>query len=87
LDVEVGLLDGWVRFWYQGELLPLPDELQRQAYEERQRAESAARLAEQEKQRADELQRRQEAERELARLRAEGQPPTGRRNHRTKPEQ
>ena len=28
LDLEVGLLDGWVRFWYQGELLPLPADLQ-----------------------------------------------------------
>jgi Uma2 family endonuclease len=28
LELEVALLDGWVRYWYQGELLPLPDELQ-----------------------------------------------------------
>src|SRR5581483_1084336 len=33
LDLEVGLLDGWVRFWYQGELLPLPADLQRQLNE------------------------------------------------------
>lgn len=27
LDIEVALLDGWVRFWYKGKLLPLPAEL------------------------------------------------------------
>jgi Uma2 family endonuclease len=33
LDLEVGLHEGWVRFWYQGQLLPLPVELQRQVNE------------------------------------------------------
>ena len=28
LDLEVGLLDRWVRYWYKGDLLPLPAELQ-----------------------------------------------------------
>ncbi len=64
LDLEIALLDGWVRFWYQGELLPLPGELQRALDEVRQQAAA-------EKRRADELQKRLEAaERELARLRA-----------------
>jgi Uma2 family endonuclease len=27
LEIEVGLLDGWVRFWHQGKLLPLPGDL------------------------------------------------------------
>jgi Uma2 family endonuclease len=27
LEIEVALLDGWVRFWHQGKLLPLPAEL------------------------------------------------------------
>jgi Uma2 family endonuclease len=27
LDLEVGLLDGWVRYWHQGELLEIPTEL------------------------------------------------------------
>ncbi len=26
LEVEVGLLDGWARYWFRGELLPLPAE-------------------------------------------------------------
>ncbi len=27
LDLEVAILDGWVRFWYQGELIPLAEDL------------------------------------------------------------
>ena len=62
--MEVALLDGWVRFWYRGELLPLPDEMQRELIEARQRAED-------EKRRADGLQQQLEAaERELTELRA-----------------
>jgi Uma2 family endonuclease len=89
LDLEVGLLNDWVRFWYEGHLLPLPAELQRdldlareqaaeekrRADQERQRAEEEKRRAEEERQRAEELQRRLEAaERELSQLRAGGQP-------------
>jgi Uma2 family endonuclease len=63
LDMEVALLEGWVRFWYQGKLLPLPEELQHDLDEARRQIKA-------EKQRADELQRRLEAaERELAELR------------------
>jgi Uma2 family endonuclease len=64
LDLELGLSDGWVRFWHRGELLPLPADLQRDL-------DAARRQAEEEKRRADELQRRLgAAERELAELRA-----------------
>jgi len=28
LDLEAAILDGWVRYWYRGELLHLPEELQ-----------------------------------------------------------
>ena len=28
LDLEVCLLDGWARYWWQGQLLPIPTELQ-----------------------------------------------------------
>ena len=58
LKLEVGLLEGWVRFWYRGELLPLPAELQSQL-------EQARHEAEQQRRRAD------AAEQELARLRAQ----------------
>lgn len=57
LELEVGLQDGWVRFWFRGMLLPLPAELQndldqtRQALQaaERELAQLRARLAEIEK--------------------------------------
>jgi Uma2 family endonuclease len=57
LDIEVALLGGWVRFWYKGDLLLLPAELQRGLDE-------ARRKATQEKARADALQA------EIDRLRA-----------------
>ncbi len=67
LDMEVGLLDGWVRYWYQGELLPLPADLQRDLDEARRQlaAEQQGRLA---------------AEQEVARLRAEVERLRSRRN-------
>jgi Uma2 family endonuclease len=48
LELEVALLDGWVRYWFRGELLPLPgdllaqvDDLGRQLHEaQRQRDEA-----------------------------------------------
>jgi hypothetical protein len=36
LDLEVGLLEGWVRYWYKGELLPLPADRLRELREMRQ---------------------------------------------------
>src|SRR5262249_48754627 len=64
LDLEAGLLHGWVRFWYQGRLLELSSELQQQLDLERERADR-------EEQRADRERRRAEAaEAELERLRA-----------------
>jgi Uma2 family endonuclease len=57
LDLEVGLLDGWVRFWHQGQLLPLPADLQRDLEAARQQI-------------TDLRQRLEAAERELAELRA-----------------
>jgi Uma2 family endonuclease len=29
VEIELAILDGWVRFWFQGELLPLPGDLQK----------------------------------------------------------
>jgi DNA repair exonuclease SbcCD ATPase subunit len=85
LELEIGLLDGWVRFWFRGELLPLPAELQGevealqgqleewrgQAEQERLRADQQQELAAQEKQRAD--QERQLAEQEKQRAEQEKQ--------------
>jgi Uma2 family endonuclease len=71
LELEARLLDGWVRFWHRGELLPLPADLQRELDEARREADAAKRQAEEAKRRADELQQRlAAAERELADLRA-----------------
>lgn len=58
LDLEVALLDDWVRFWYQGELLPLPADLQCKLDETRRQLQHMTRRAE-------------AAEAEVPRLRAE----------------
>jgi Uma2 family endonuclease len=79
LDIEVALLDDWVRFWYQGQLLPLPADLQRYLDETRRqlrkmtrRAKEQARRAEEQARRAEAEQRaRRAAEEEVQRLRAE----------------
>ena len=57
LDLEIGLLDGWVRFWYLGKLLPLPAEIQRELVETRESLAAAE-------------QRIAKAEAEIAQLRA-----------------
>ncbi len=72
IDLEVALLDGWVRYWYQGELLPLPAELQRDLDEARRQLKEAQRRADEEQRRADEEhQARLAAEQEVARLRSQ----------------
>src|SRR5262249_33068267 len=50
LEMEVALLDGWVRFWFRGELLPLPADLLREVQAMREQLRHAERLVEQEKQ-------------------------------------
>jgi Uma2 family endonuclease len=67
LDMEVGLLDDWVRYWFNGELLPLPADLQRDLDEARRELAEATRRAE-------------TAEQEVARLRAEIEQLRSRRN-------
>lgn len=72
LELEANLLGGWVRFWFRGELVPLPGELVRQRNAEqaaRQAAEQAKQAAEL---RADaEKEARLAAEADLAKLREE----------------
>jgi Uma2 family endonuclease len=64
VEIEVALLGGWVSYWYRGQLLPLPAEMQRGLEEARQHAGE-------EKRRADELQSAlRAAQEEIARLRA-----------------
>jgi Uma2 family endonuclease len=87
LEMEVGLLDGWVRFWYKGELLPLPADLQReldearrqvkQAQEQAKQAQEQAKQAQEQAKQAQEQadQERQHKERLLAQLRELGVEP------------
>jgi Uma2 family endonuclease len=71
LELEVALLDGWVRFWFRGELLPLPADLLRELTLTREQLTQTRQRLEQSEQQREELQRRlAEAEKELARLRA-----------------
>jgi len=72
LDVEVALLDDWVRYWYKDELLPLPADLQRDLDETRQQLRKMTRRAEEQARRAEEEhQARLTAEQELVRLRTQ----------------
>jgi Uma2 family endonuclease len=41
LDLEAGLRDGWVRFWFRGELVPLPGDLLKERDAANQRAAAA----------------------------------------------
>ncbi len=71
LEVEVALLDDWVRFWYRGELLPLPADWQREMDETRRQLRQMKRRAGEEAKRAEEEhQARLAAEQEVLRLRA-----------------
>ncbi len=72
LELEVALVNGWVRYWFRGKMLPLPAELQRELDEVRLQAEEHRKRAEKERRRADkEHQGRVVAEQEVERLRAE----------------
>jgi Uma2 family endonuclease len=43
LDLEVAVHEGWVRFWYRGQLLPLPADLQQSLDETRQQLQETQR--------------------------------------------
>ncbi|HEY1188498.1 MAG TPA: Uma2 family endonuclease [Gemmata sp.] len=58
LELEVGQLGRWVRYWFRGELLPLPGDLLKERDEARRQLDA-------------ERQARQAAEAELAKLREE----------------
>ena len=75
LELEVALLDGWVQFWYQGELLPLPADLQRDLETERAARRKAEELY------ATEREARLAAEQELERFALRWNRLRQRRNH------
>jgi Uma2 family endonuclease len=80
LDLEIGLHEGWVRFWYRGQLLGLPAELQQrldiaelqldvtrqQLDVTRQQAEQARQQAEQQRQQAEQARQQAEQQRQQA---------------------
>jgi len=73
LELEVAVLEGWVRYWFRGGLLPLPEDWQREMTDirqalqaERQRAAQEAERAEEFRQRAAEADRRAEEEAQRA---------------------
>jgi Uma2 family endonuclease len=71
IEVEVALFDSWVRYWFRGELLPLPPELHRSVNELRARLEEGQRQLAQTREQLDAARRALlVAEEELARLRA-----------------
>jgi Uma2 family endonuclease len=70
LALEMAILDGWVRYWYEGELLPLPAEMQRELDAARRQIEEQRRRAEKAEQRFEqEHEGRLALERELEQLR------------------
>ena len=82
LELELGLLDGWLRYWFRGELLPLPADLQRELDRERQARLTAERQAE-EARGARLTAERQAEEARGARLTAERQAEEARRDQLT----
>jgi hypothetical protein len=74
LDLEMGMLDGWARFWYRGDRLLLPHELQQELDEIRGRTRSMAERTRKAKEMAELA--RQEKERHRAMLHEHGiEPP------------
>lgn len=72
LELEVGLHGGWMRYWFRGELLPLPAELQAEL--QKKNLELQKKHLELQKERLEhqkEREARLAAEQENARLRAE----------------
>jgi Uma2 family endonuclease len=87
LDLELALRDGWVRFWFRGELLPLPADLQKQLDEIRLQLQQAQAQVQQAQAQVQQAQaqaqqaqaqadhERQQKERLLAQLRELGAEP------------
>lgn len=76
LELELGLLNGWARFWFRGELLLLPAELQQKFDALRQQLQEARELAGRERRRADQEKQRADRAAQFAdqeKLRAENQ--------------
>jgi Uma2 family endonuclease len=55
LELEVGLYGGWVRYWFRGELLPLPGDLQKALDDTKRQLAEMTKRADAESRRADDL--------------------------------
>jgi Uma2 family endonuclease len=55
LDLHIGLLDGWIRFWYQGRLLEIPSELQQRLDQLSERLERQSEQLERQSARVDDM--------------------------------
>jgi Uma2 family endonuclease len=64
LELELGLLDGWVRFWFRGELLPLPADLQRKLDEKAHQVERLQAQMGEERRKKEEERRKKEEDRQ-----------------------
>jgi Uma2 family endonuclease len=64
LELELAILDGWVRFWYEGDLLPLPADLQRDLDKARRELKKARRQAKRAEERADQAVQQADRERQ-----------------------
>jgi Uma2 family endonuclease len=76
LELEAAILDGWMRYWFRGELLPLPAELQTSLLQAQRRADEATLRAEELQRQLAETVRQLEEER-AARRAAEQRGPGG----------
>jgi Uma2 family endonuclease len=76
LDLEPGLQDGWVRYWYKGELLLLPAELLEEVKKARRQARDARRQAKEARRQAEEARRQiEEARRQAEEIRRQAEQP------------
>jgi Uma2 family endonuclease len=66
LDLEVALLEGWMRYWYKGELLQLPADLLAELRQTKRELAEALNQIDQEKQRAEQEKQRAEQEKQRA---------------------
>lgn len=64
MELEVGILDGWMRYWFRGKLVPLPPELDAELEATREK------LARSEAELAKKSQRIADLERQLSELKA-----------------
>ncbi len=67
LDLEMAILDGWVRYWYRGKLLQLPAALQRELEQAQREAKKARRQARQAQEQARQAQEQARQAQETAR--------------------